>query len=135
MSISVMLADRRFSLDEKALAAVARKVLKSESALGKSINIIYCSDRYIEVLDKRFKRRKQTTDVLAFDLSDSVEPDFIGEVYVNLQQAKRQAKDSRIPYKEEVKRLTIHGVLHLLGYRDSRKSDRLKMWARQEGYL
>ncbi len=135
MSISVMLADRRFSLDEKALAAVARKVLKSESAFGKSINIIYCSDRYIEALDKRFKRRKQTTDVLAFDLSDSVEPDFMGEVYVNLQQAKRQAKDRRIPYKEEVKRLTIHGVLHLLGYRDSRKSDRLKMWARQEGYL
>ena len=135
MSISVMLADRRFSLDEKVLAAVARRVLKSESAFGKSINIIYCSDRYIEALNKRFRRRKKTTDVLAFDLSDSVEPDFIGEVYVNLQQAKRQAKDRRIPYNKEVKRLTIHGVLHLLGYRDSRKSDRLNMRARQEGYL
>ncbi len=135
MSISVMLADRRFSLDEKALAAAARRVLKSESAFGKSINIIYCSDRYIRALNKRFKRKNQTTDVLAFDLSDSVEPDFIGEVYVNLQQAKRQAKDRRIPYKEEVKRLTIHGVLHLLGYRDRRKSNRLNMWAHQEGYL
>jgi probable rRNA maturation factor len=135
MSISVMLADRRFSLDEKVLAAVAGRVLESESAFGKSMNIIYCSDRYIEALNKRFKRRKRVTDVLAFDLSDSVEPDFIGEVYVNLQQAKRQAKESRIPYEEEVKRLTIHGVLHLLGYRDLRKSDRENMWARQEGYL
>ena len=135
MSISVMLADRRFSLDEKALAAVARRVLKSESAFGKSINIIYCSDRYIGTLNKRFKRKNQATDVLAFNLSDSVEPDFIGEVYVNLQQAKRQAKDRRIPYNEEVKRLTIHGVLHLLGYRDRRKSNRLNMWVRQEGYL
>lgn len=135
MSISVMLADGRFSLDEKALAAAAAGVLKSESASGKSINIIYCSDRYIEGLNKRFKRKKQTTDVLAFDLSDSIEPDFIGEVYVNLQQAKRQAKDRSLPYKEEVKRLTIHGVLHLLGYRDRRKADRLKMWGRQEGYL
>ncbi|MEE8417478.1 MAG: rRNA maturation RNase YbeY, partial [candidate division Zixibacteria bacterium] len=77
----------------------------------------------------------QTTDVLAFDLSDAVEPDLMGEVYVNLQQAKRQARDRRIPYTEEVKRLTIHGVLHLLGYRDERRSDRLNMWARQEGYL
>lgn len=135
MSISVMLADGRFSLDEKALAAAAARVLKSESASGKSINIIYCSDRYIEGLNKRFKRKRQTTDVLAFDLSDSIEPDFIGEVYVNLQQAKRQAKSSCLPYKEEVKRLTIHGVLHLLGYRDNRKADRLKMWGRQEGYL
>jgi rRNA maturation RNase YbeY len=135
MSISVMLADGRFSLDEKALAAAAARVLKSESASGKSINIIYCSDRYIEGLNKRFKRKKQSTDVLAFGLSDSIEPDFIGEVYVNLQQAKKQAKDRGLPYKEEVKRLTIHGVLHLLGYRDRRKADRLNMWARQEGYL
>ncbi len=135
MSVSVILADGRFSLDEKALAAVARRVLKSESAFGKSINIIYCSDRYIEGLNRRFKRKDQTTDVLAFDLSDAVEPDLMGEVYVNLQQAKRQARDRRIPYIEEVKRLTIHGVLHLLGYRDERRSDRLNMWARQEGYL
>ncbi len=135
MSISVMLADRRFSLDEKALAAAAARVLRSESASRRSINIIYCSDRYIEGLNKRFMRKNQTTDVLAFDLSDAVEPDLMGEVYVNLQQAKRQAKDRRIPYIEEVKRLTIHGVLHLLGYRDERRSDRLNMWARQEGYL
>lgn len=135
MSVSVMLADRRFSLDEKALATVAARVLKSESISGGSLNIIYCSDRYIEGLNKRFMKKNQITDVLAFDLSDSIEPDLIGEVYVNLQQARRQAEDRRIAYKEEVKRLTIHGVLHLLGYRDRRKADRLNMWERQEGYL
>lgn len=135
MSVSVILADGRFSLDEKSLAALAARVLKSESASGKSLNIIYCSDKHIGELNRRFKRKNQTTDVLAFDLTDSVEPGFIGEVYVNLQQAKKQANDRRISYKEEVSRLTIHGVLHLLGYRDGRKSDRLSMWARQEGYL
>ncbi len=135
MSVSVILADGRFSLDEKALAALAARVLKSESAPGKSINIIYCSDRYIEELNRRFKRKNRTTDVLAFDLTDSVEPDFIGEVYVNLQQAKRQANDRRIQYTEEVNRLTIHGILHLLGFRDGRKANRLSMWTRQEGYL
>jgi probable rRNA maturation factor len=59
----------------------------------------------------------------------------MGEVYVNLQQARRQAGDHSRPYIEEVKRLTVHGILHLLGYRDRRATDRRKMWARQEGYL
>jgi probable rRNA maturation factor len=72
---------------------------------------------------------------MAFNLSDNEMPDYLGEVYVNLQMARRQARENNVSYFEEVKRLTIHGVLHLLGYRDETKINRRKMWNQQESYL
>ena len=72
---------------------------------------------------------------MAFCLDDDNNPNYLGEIYVNLQQAKRQAIEHNEPYIKEVKRLTVHGVLHLLGYTDENNTNRIKMWVRQEGYL
>lgn len=130
-----MLSDRRFSLDNRGLNALIKKVLKGEKASEKSLNIVYCSDTLMTDLNNRFKKKDRTTDVLAFEMLERSEPDFIGEVYINLARAKRQASELGIPYKQEVKRLTVHGVLHLLGYRDGNSRDRDRMWSRQEGYL
>jgi probable rRNA maturation factor len=136
MKAAIILGDRRFSLDRKTLSSLAGRVLEGECASDGSMNIVYCSDSYIQNINRRFGNNDKTTDVLAFDLSDEGNSaDFTGEVYVNLQQARRQAGILKIPYIEEVKRLTVHGILHLLGYDDRRAVDRRKMWARQEGYL
>jgi len=130
-----MLSDRRFSIDQKALTGLLHKVLKSEGSAGKSLNVVYCSDNLITSLNRQFKHKETSTDVLAFEIEGDKNDGFIGEVYVNLQQAKRQAREYGVSYKQEVKRLTVHGLLHLLGYRDAEKNDREIMWSRQEGYL
>jgi len=135
MSVSIMLSDGRFSLNDRSLAILANRILKAERAAGKTINIIYCSDEYIKKLNRRFKGENGSTDVLAFDMCERSEPNFIGEVYINLQQARRQARENHVPYGQEIRRLTIHGILHLLGYRDGDREERSKMWSRQESYL
>jgi probable rRNA maturation factor len=135
MTVAVIPGDRRFSIDRKALRSLAGRVLTGEGEADRSLNIVYCTDRYMQSLSLKFGKNGRITDVLAFDLSDGEIPGFIGEVYVNLQQARRQAKDMNISYIEEVKRLTVHGILHLLGYRDRRAVDRRRMWERQESYL
>lgn len=135
MKVAIILGDRRFSLDRKMLSSLAVRVLKGEEAADGLISIVYCSDRYMRTINRKFGKDDNITDVLAFDLSDEGDGGFFGEVYVNLQQARRQAGDFNIPYIEEVRRLTVHGILHLLGYRDKRPGDRRRMWARQEGYL
>jgi probable rRNA maturation factor len=86
-------------------------------------------------LNRRFGGKDHITDVLAFDMTDGSEPGFVGEVYVNLQQARRQAEENSVPYIQEVRRLTVHGILHLLGYRDRVGRERNLMWSRQEEYL
>jgi probable rRNA maturation factor len=133
--IRIMIADRRFNIDKRRLKLLVSRVLEGESAERKAVNIVYCTDKMIGELNRRFLQKNRTTDVLAFELNDNESAGFLGEVYVNLQQARRQAADNNIIYKEEVGRLTIHGVLHLLGYDDSKDPSRLKMWNRQESYL
>ncbi len=135
MSVSIQTTDGRLAVDRRGLSALIRKVLSGESASGSKVNIVYCSDSYMKELNARFKGKDATTDVLSFSLENSGEPEFLGEVYINLRQARRQAADNKVSYEEEVKRLTIHGVLHLLGYLDNTESNRSDMWIRQESYL
>jgi rRNA maturation RNase YbeY len=135
LSIGITISDGRFRLDKKALGALARAILDRESAPGHSLDLVYCRDRDIIPLNRRFKKHKTSTDVLSFNLGDSRKDSYLGEIYVNLQMARRQAREFGVSYSEEVKRLTVHGVLHLLGYRDDTSKSRARMWSRQENYL
>jgi rRNA maturation RNase YbeY len=133
--IRITLSDKRFNIDRRRLMSLIKTVMESESAENGHINIIYCADRLIKDLNTRYLNRNHVTDVLAFDLQNDREGDFLGEIYVNLQQAKRQSLEYDISYREEVERLTVHGVLHLLGYDDGNGASRRKMWKKQESYL
>jgi probable rRNA maturation factor len=133
--IRILISDGRFNVDKRRLKSLVSMVLEGEASYDKSVNIVYCTDKLIEELNRRFLGKNRTTDVLAFELEEVENKGFLGEIYVNLQQAGRQAKDNNTGYKEEVGRLTVHGVLHLLGYDDLNKTARLRMWKRQESYL
>jgi rRNA maturation RNase YbeY len=135
MTINICLTDRRFSLDKKGIKLAAQTVLMKERARAKDVDLIFCRNKEITILNRRFKGRNGSTDVLAFDLSDKGFSNYLGEVYVNLQMARRQAGMFGVSYSEEVRRLTIHGVLHLLGFNDNTEGDRARMWARQESYI
>lgn len=133
--VRILLSDGRFDVDKRRLKSLVKTVLEGEVSEGKSVNLVYCTDKLIGELNRRFLKKNRTTDVLAFELEEIENGNFLGEVYVNLQQARRQAEENNTGYKEEVGRLTVHGVLHLLGYDDLNKTDRRKMWDRQESYL
>ena len=87
-------------------------------------------------LNYRFKGKNRPTDVLAFNLAERLTKNYIeGEIYVDLQAAGRQADHFNVEYFEEVARLCVHGFLHLLGYNDSKTSEKKKLWKMQERYL
>ncbi len=135
MKVKIDMADRRFAINKSFIVSLVKNILKKEAAPEWTLDVIYCRDCDIEPLNRRFKHHRRSTDVLAFDLSDDDRSPHEGEVYVNLQMARRQARENKVSYIEEVKRLTVHGILHLLGYRDDTSQKRSAMWARQESYL
>lgn len=67
-------------------------------------------------LNKKFLQHDYATDVISFPLNDGREVS--GEIYVGLDQARRQATKYGVSQKKEIHRLVIHGLLHLLGYGD-----------------
>ncbi len=91
-----------------------------------TVSGIIVDDRRMAELHREFAGVGGTTDVLTFDLASG--PDEIeGEIYVCLDQARRQAKEYGVTLREEIGRLTAHGVLHLAGYDDATQADREEM--------
>jgi len=77
------------------------------------VNVVLCDDDLITELNERFRGRGTATDVLAFPFE---EEDFLGEVYVSLDRVQRQAEEYGVSLEDELRRLVVHGLLHLLGY-------------------
>ena len=108
-------------------------VLQGERSSGMAISVIFVDNRFIRRVNRKFLDHDAVTDVISFPFRDGMGPD--AEVYVNLDRARSQAKDYRVTYTEEVRRLLIHGTLHLFGYTDATKRNRVKMRKREDLYL
>jgi probable rRNA maturation factor len=115
-----------------------------------SINIILIDDKFMRRLNRKFTKRAGTTDVLSFEMSERLHSKkedenllkefvypgaILGEVYINLDQAKKNAQNHQVKFTDEVALLVTHGVLHLLGYEHKRKSDFLVMREKEKEYL
>src|SRR3989344_1416369 len=80
------------------------------------INVSLVSDKEILELNKKYLGRNYSTDVLSFKLDELIEDkNYLGDVVVNAEQAKRQADEYGNTYEQEIAALVEHGVLHLLG--------------------
>jgi probable rRNA maturation factor len=103
---------------------------------GVEVEIVLVDDQTIWDLNRTYRGRDRPTDVLAFSMSEGegadLTPSLLGEVYVNLDRAAIQAQEYDVPFHEEVARLVIHGLLHLVGYTHAAMVDKedqfLTMW-------
>lgn len=108
---------------------------------GKHFSVAFVSDRRMKDLNKMFRDKDATTDVLSFPheadefesihhLSASSETgQFLGDVVISLEQAERQADANKLPLHSEIKQLILHGALHLSGY--DHETDNGEMNARE----
>lgn len=100
------------------------------------ISISFVGRDRMRALHRRWKGARSPTDVLAFALSGPG-GGLVGDIYICPWQAVRQARALGVPLRQELTRLVIHGVLHILGYDHPGDAGRMEspMWRRQERYL
>jgi rRNA maturation RNase YbeY len=133
IEINIFNDTERKRLPRKCVAALVEKVLKSNKIKNAGINIVYVSDEKILDINKKFLKHNYVTDVITFDLDE--EKKLIGEIYISADTAERQAKDYKVSLKNELKRLAVHGALHLAGYDDSTDKERAKMTELENKFL
>jgi probable rRNA maturation factor len=122
-----------FVVDKKKFSTVAKKVLKGENKESESISLAFVSKEEIEKLNKTFRKKNNPTDVLSFELN---ERDCLGEIVICPDIVKQNAKKYRVSTEQEMIKVFIHGILHLLGYdHEKSKKDDLIMEKKQEKYL
>jgi probable rRNA maturation factor len=131
----VLVNGRRLSLSRALVRRVVEAVLRSERR-DALISVTFLGRDAMRRLNAEHKGHDYPTDVLTFTL-DGAAGQAIGDVYICPWVARREARARRIPLREELIRLVVHGTLHALGRDHPEGPDRIRsaMWRRQERYV
>lgn len=112
-------------------------IIKSAENEGFTIgvlNYILTNDNILVQLNTEYLRHFTLTDIITFDLTEK-EGLLTGDIYISLDRAKENAREFKVSLDNELHRLMIHGVLHLMGYKDKTTDEKAQMRAREEFYL
>ncbi len=137
-SVEVVDEQHFLRVDKKRTARLIGFVLEGEKSKRRGVTLLVADDRRIAEYHGEYLGDKSSTDVIAFGLPDRVagtEKDHLGDVVVSAETAKRESSRYGKTPGNEFERYVVHGLLHLLGYRDKKKSDHTKMHGKQEAYL
>jgi probable rRNA maturation factor len=118
--IEVVNRQRKMQLDGEPWRAFAERALKVVPADGAGATVAFVSDRAMRELNRRWRGKRGTTDVLSFPAEqeefEKGEGLSLGDVVISVEQAARQAAEHGLNFEEEVRQLILHGLLHLCGY-------------------
>lgn len=111
-----------------------KAIIKIEKATLNELNYIFCSDEYLREINLQYLNHTSFTDIVTFDNSDGsgvIE----GDIFISIERIRENAEKFKTSFDEELHRVMIHGVFHLLGYSD--KSIRAKnlMRKKEDGAL
>ena len=115
-------------------------VVKKENLDNCLFNVILVDNKYIHQLNKEYRGIDKETDVISFALEDNIDEiklDFrvLGDIYISVDKARKQAKEFGHSFLRELSFLTIHGLLHLLGYDHMTKEEEKIMFKKQDELL
>jgi len=104
---------RRSQIPDGKIIKEIKKIMRENEAEGE-LSITFCDDEFMRKLNKKYRNKNKTTDVLSFELGDKGK--IVGDVYISVPTAKRQAKEYNTSLMDELAHLASHGTLHVLGY-------------------
>jgi probable rRNA maturation factor len=136
--IEVDTGRRRLSLATDSVRDLAEFVLDRERVKSALLSISFVSKRAMADLNRRHLGHRGGTDVITFALGRPVpKAPLVGDIYVSPDVVTEQARRFRVPVREELARVVVHGVLHALGHEhpDGDGRERSPMWKRQERWL
>jgi len=111
---------RKLKLDWEIFKEFAETAVRRiDEAENKSVTVAFVSDRRMRALNKEFRAKDKTTDVLSFPFEADefdIERDFLGDIVISLEQAARQTTENDLELETEIKQLILHSILHLCGY-------------------
>lgn len=128
-------SDGRFTLKKKKI--FNEWLINSAAAEGAFISrlqINFCTDSYLLEINKKYLGHKTLTDIITFpykETKDGLE----GELFISFERIRENAEKFKSSFEPELARVMIHGLLHLLGYKDKTKEEKMVMREKEEEYL
>ena len=120
-------------IQKRKITSWIKATIASEEKSPGDISFIFCSDNYLLEVNKQYLDHDYFTDIITFDY---VENNVIsGDIFISCDRVKENALEYKTGFENELSRIIIHGVLHLLGFKDKNKKDKLLMTKKEDFYL
>jgi probable rRNA maturation factor len=110
------------------------KIIEEENKGLLNINYIFCLDEFLLELNKKYLNHSTLTDILTFP-DDSVNGKISGDIYISIERIRENSEKYAQSFDKELHRVMVHGVLHLLGYKDKTKKEKETMTLKEDYYL
>jgi len=124
----------KFTLKHK--GSIKKWIVESisyENRNAGSINFIFCNDKYLIKINKTYLNKDTLTDVIAFNYCKK--KIISGDIYISYERIKENAKKFNLPVENEILRIIIHGILHLVGYKDKTDKDKLIIRGKEDFFI
>lgn len=109
-------------------------IIELENANLNSINYIFTSDLYLLELNQKYLNHNTLTDIITFPYNEENEP-ILSDIFISIERASENAKKYNSKKIDEVHRLLVHGLLHLLSYNDHSEIEKQQMRKTEDKYL
>ena len=137
--IEVVNRQRKMPLDCKRWQAFVEKAWRVIPSNAEGVTIAFVSDRAMRELNRLWRHKQGTTDVLSFpveqDEFEKAEGSSLGDIVISVEQAERQARENGLTLDQEIAQLVLHGLIHLCGYdhaTDKGEMNRLELRLRRK---
>jgi rRNA maturation RNase YbeY len=122
-----------FELDNAAkIDAWLKKVIKNEKWILAEVTYIFCSDVYLYQMNVEHLQHDTYTDVITFQYNE----EFVeGDIFISVERTAENAKTFGVTSSHELHRVMVHGLLHLMGYKDKEPADKTLMTEKENQYL
>jgi len=110
-----------------------KKVAKSEGASIGDLNYVFVSDKFLLAMNQQYLKHNTFTDIITFGLGDGELIE--GEIYISIPRVRENARIQKGSFQDELDRVLIHGVLHLLGYSDKGTRKKALMRKKEDACL
>jgi len=132
--VSFFQEDTKFAFKEKRLTAKWLKlVAESEIRRLGDISVIFCSDNYILDVNVKYLGHDYFTDIITFDYCEG---DVLnGDLFISIDSVRENASFYGTEFADELNRVIVHGVLHLIGYDDHTEAEKKEMRSKEDYYL
>lgn len=126
--------DIEFTLTQQNdIAAWVADCILREGYIAGDINIVFCSDGHLLDLNQKYLQHDTLTDIITFDYS--VGKTISGDLFISVPRTQENAAELKIDAAGELHRVIIHGVLHLMGYKDKKELEALQIREKEDFYL
>lgn len=112
-------------------AWIKQSIQKEQQQLG-TLNFILCSDAYLHKINVEYLNHDTFTDVITFPYREDI---IEGDIFISVDRIRENAKTFGVKFEQELHRIMIHGVLHLMGYGDKNPTDKKRMTDKENIYL